>query len=169
MPKNYLQDKKIIIIFFINIVLIISNVFFIINYCSETKEELVINKIIFDKSKDYDASTIYYTKINYKQYKKIISQKKISTIAIIDNSSKTYNKFLEMINKISYYNNSNIYLFDTSKLSKKEQIEFFELDERLKDLNSDYIVQIKNNKIISVISYDTEELNNIVNYIERGE
>lgn len=169
MPKKYLQDKKIIIIFFINILLIISNVFFIINYCSETKEELVINKIIFDKSKDYDASTIYYTKINYKQYKKIISQKKISTIAIIDNSSKTYNKFLEMINKISYYNNSNIYLFDTSKLSKKEQIEFFELDERLKDLNSDYIVQIKNNKIISVISYDTEELNNIVNYIERGE
>ncbi|MGN1337564.1 MAG: hypothetical protein ACI4WW_03725 [Candidatus Coprovivens sp.] len=169
MPKKYLQDKKIIIIFFINILLIISNVFLIINYCSETKEELVINKIIFDKSKDYDASTIYYTKINYKQYKKIISQKKISTIAIIDNSSKTYNKFLEMINKISYYNNSNIYLFDTSKLSKKEQIEFFELDERLKDLNSDYIVQIKNNKIISVISYDTEELNNIVNYIERGE
>ena len=169
MPKKYLQDKKIIIIFFINILLIISNVFFIINYCSETKEELVINKIIFDKSKDYDASTIYYTKINYKQYKKIISQKKISTIAIIDNSSKTYNKFLEMINKISYYNNSNIYLFDTSKLSKKEQIEFFELDERLKDLNSDYIIQIKNNKIISVISYDTEELNNIVNYIERGE
>ena len=90
-------------------------------------------------------------------------------IAIIYNSSPTYNKFLELINKQSFYKNSNIYLLEISKLSKKEEILFYEFDDRLKELNSDFIITIKNKEIISIITFNTSYLNSIVDSISRGE
>ena len=65
--------------------------------------------------------------------------------------------------------NSNIYLLEISKLSKKEEILFYEFDDRLKELNSDFIITIKNKEIISIITFNTSYLNSIVDSISRGE
>lgn len=169
MPKRILHDKKLIILSIINIVLLISLIFITIKYCNNNEKEIVIKKNVYELKEGYDPSKVYYQKINYKQFKKMSLKDEVYNIAIIDNSSPTYNKFLELINKQSFYKNSNIYLLEISKLSKKEEILFYEFDDRLKELNSDFIITIKNKEIISIITFNTSYLNSIVDSISRGE
>ena len=155
MPKRILHDKKLIILSIINIVLLISLIFITIKYCNNNEKEIVIKKNVYELKEGYDPSKVYYQKINYKQFKKMSLKDEVYNIAIID--------------KQSFYKNSNIYLLEISKLSKKEEILFYEFDDRLKELNSDFIITIKNKEIISIITFNTSYLNSIVDSISRGE
>lgn len=169
MLSKKIFEKKLIILSIINVVLLIGIIFLIIHYCKVPVEEIIIEKNIINKNDGYKEDKNYYSKLNYKQFKKLIAKDEVSQVAIIDNSSSTYNKFIEMINKTAYYHNTSIYLFDISNLSKKDTISFLDLDDRLKELNSDYIITLKKNKIISITTFDTENLNSIVDSISRGE
>ena len=80
----------------------------------------------------------------------------------MDNSSNTYNKFIEMINKLSYYKSTKIYLLELSKLSKKDEISFLEIDNHLKELETNYIITIKNKQIISITTFDNDNINFII-------
>ena len=75
------------------------------------------------------------------------------------NTSNTSNKFLETINKIVFYKNTNIYLLELNKLSKKNLISYYELDENFKNLESNYLITIKDNKILSLVTFTNEDLN----------
>ena len=111
---------------------------------------------------DFKQDKKYYANIKYKKFSELWKSEDISTIAIIDNSSNTYNKFIKMINKIAYYKNTKIYLLEISKLSKKDEVKFYEKDNRLSELNSNYIITISNKKILTITTFETEELNKII-------
>ena len=162
MFKTFISKKEYIIVSLMIIFLLISNIFFIYKYYKEKDNEVVRETLIFNNDKEYDEDKIYYTEINYKTFNTLIKKDKVITIAVIDNSSKTYKRFLDMVNQIAYYKKTNIYLFEVSKLSKKNEISFYEIDDRLKSLESDYLITICNNKIISITTFDTEKLTNII-------
>ena len=65
--------------------------------------------------------------------------------------------YLEYVNK-----STKIYLLELSKLTNKDEISFFELDNRLKKLESNYIISIKNKKIISITTFDNANINFII-------
>lgn len=67
-----------------------------------------------------------------------------------------------MINKIAYYKNTKIYLLEINKLSKKNTIAFYELDERLSSLETNYILSVSNNQILSITTFTNDKLNKIV-------
>ena len=157
-----LPKKEVLIIALMIIFLLSSNIFFIYKYYKQTNEETIRETIIFNNDKEYDEDKQYYNEINYKKFNSLLKMDKVSTVAIIDNSSMTYNRFLELINKVSYYKKTNIYVLEVSKLSKKNEISFYELDERLKSLESDYIISISDGKIISVTDFNTEELTKLI-------
>ena len=115
-----------------------------------------------ETKKDYNKENKYYANIKYKKFEELWKSNKISTIAIVDNSTTTYNKFIEMINKLAYYKNTKIYLLETSKLSKKEEIKFFDLNKKFSELETNYIITISNKKIVSVTTFNNEKLNEII-------
>ena len=67
-----------------------------------------------------------------------------------------------MINKTAYYTNTKIYLLEVNKLSKKNTIAFYEIDERLSNLETNYIISTSNNEILSITTFDNAKLNKIV-------
>jgi 3-dehydroquinate dehydratase len=67
-----------------------------------------------------------------------------------------------MINKMAYYHNIKMYVLEINKLSRKNEIAFYDLDERLPKLESNYILTISKNKIISITTFDNEKINLIV-------
>lgn len=143
--------------------LIISNIFFIVLYKKETKEEKIIEEVLFTKTEDpFNKEEKYYATINFKTFTKLYKSSDISTIAIIDNTSRTRTKFIEMINKMSFYNHTKIYLLELSKISKKNEIAFYDYDERLKNLGSNYLLTVSNNKIISITTFSNEDINVII-------
>ena len=100
--------------------------------------------------------------LNLQNDKKLLKKEELITVAIVDNSSNTYNKFIEMINKLSYYKSTKIYLLELSKLSKKDELSFLEIDNRLKKLETNYIITIKNKQIISITTFDNDNINFII-------
>ena len=143
-----------VILIIILLILVVSNVYFI-NKLSNQPEEYVYEKV----EGSYDKNKEYYKRIKYSKFKKYLKSDKERVIAVLDNSSNTYNKFLEVINKIAYYRRINIYLLETSKLSNKDVIAFYNIDERFKELNSNYIMVVRNNKILSITTFNNEYLN----------
>jgi len=125
----------------------------------EEEAEIVCPK---ELQEEYQEDTIYYQKLSYKKFKKKLNSNNLITIAIIDSTSSTNNKFLELVNRTSYTTNEIIYVLDISKLSKKNTIEFYEIDERLSNLEYNYIMKIKNNIIYSLTEYNQEELNTLI-------
>lgn len=165
MKKKKKSNKKLsifyIIVSIIIIILLTINVLFINKYLKEDKR--IIEEVQYTITEgEYNPDTKYYSTLNYKNFKKVYKKKKVSTIAIIDNSSKTYNMFLELINKISFYKSTKIQLLDISKLSRKNEIDFYNLDERLPRLNTNYLITVSNNKILSVTTFTEEDLITIV-------
>ena len=67
-----------------------------------------------------------------------------------------------MINKTAYYKNTKIYLLELSKLSKKNEVSFYEIDERFKELESNYIITVSNNEILSITTFDNSKINLII-------
>lgn len=158
-----IKKHKEIFLAIVIITLIVSNIYLIYKYNTIEKEEIITQEILFTKvDGKYNQKKKYYATINYKKFKKLLKSNKVSTIAILDNSSNTYVKFIEMINKISFYKSTKIYLLETSKLSSKNEISFFEIDERLKDLETNYIITINKGKIISITTFDNEQINTII-------
>lgn len=162
--KNTKKSNKItIVLIALTIIFFISNIFLLYKLNSKPDSKKVIEEVLYKETqKKYDNNKKYYTNINYKKLKKLFKKDDLITIAIIDNSSNTYNNFIEMINKISYYKSTKIYLLELSKLSNKDEISFFELDNRLKKLESNYIISIKNKKIISITTFDNANINFII-------
>lgn len=161
-PKKFQINKLIILLICIIIILIISNIYFLKLYCNNQDD--VITEIVFYKETEdkYNEDKKYYATINYKKFKKLIKSDEITTIAVLDNTTNTHDKFLEMINKTAYYTNTKIYLLEVNKLSKKNTIAFYEIDERLSNLETNYIISTSNNEILSITTFDNAKLNKIV-------
>jgi hypothetical protein len=95
-----------------------------------------------------------------------MKEDKVYTIAVVDNSSNIKKLFLEYVNKLNYKNSLNISVLNISKLNKKDELKFYDIDPRFKKLGSDYIVVIKNKKVISITEYDKESINVLINSLE---
>ncbi len=159
--------RKIIIpIFIITIIfLTISNIHLNnkIESLKEDEEKLEIIKYCpKEEDSKYNEKKVYYNTLNYKTFKKIMTKNTVITIGVVDKKTSTSNKFIEYINRLSYNNNKSYYLMDINKLSKKNLVAFYELDERLKELDNNYIITIKKNKIISITIIDEEEINTLI-------
>lgn len=162
--KNNHSFKMLLRIFVI--LIIISNIFLFTAYNHAIKEKTITEEIIYkETSKDYNEEEKYYANIKYKKFSDLWKSNELSTIAIVDNSSPTYNKFIKMINKIAYYKNTKIYLLETSKLSKKDEIKFYDLNENFSKLETNYLLTISNKKIISITEFNNDELNKIIERI----
>lgn len=164
MAKN-VKKLPIIILSLLLLISIVSNIIIYIMYENNKDNELTI-KCVSRNDDSFNTNEEYYNKIEPKKFKKLLLSKETLTIAVVDNSSSTSQKFVELINKIAFYNNSNIYLLEVSKLSKKNEVYFYELDERLKTLNSDYIITLKDEKVISITEFSKEDINSLVESIK---
>lgn len=154
--KNNLNALLIFIILF----LLLSNIIFICKYLKSSEEQIITEEVLFTKTEEnFNSKEKYYATIKYSKFKKLLANDSVTTIAIVDNSSNTYNKFIEMINKTAYYKNTKIYLLELSKLSKKNEISFYEIDTRLKDLESNYIITVSNNEILSITTFKNTKIN----------
>lgn len=152
-----------ILLIIIIITLVLSNIYLIISYKNLNKEDYIIEEVLFtETSKEFNSNTKYYASIKYKKFDSLWKSNEVSTIAVVDNSSTTYNKFIQMINKTAYYKNTKIYLLETSKLPKKDELKFYEKDKRLSELESNYIITVSNKKIISITTFDNNELNKVI-------
>lgn len=165
MVKKKAKNNHYINLIFLCTILILSttNVLLLYKYLNVDKEIKVTQEVLFkETNKDFNNDNKYYASIKYKKFNELLKDNKVSTIAIVDNSSKTYNKFIEMINKLSYYKNTKIYLLEISSLSKKNEIKFYETDERLNELESNYIITVSNNHIISITTFENSDINLII-------
>ncbi len=145
----------IILIFF----LLVSNIILVNTYNINNPDE-VEEVVYFTPTKDkYKEKTKYYANINLKKFKKLYKSNKISTIAVLDSKSKTSNMFLKMVNKIAYYKSTKIYVIRINKLTTKQEVEFYNLDDRFKKLDYNYIITVSNGKVISVTTFDEEKIN----------
>lgn len=133
------------------------------------KQQATDQPCLTERKKDdskYSDSQKNYKEINYKTFKKLYKAKESATIAVVDNTSNTYDKFIEFINKTSYYNDLNINLLITSKLSKKNLVDFYELDDRFADLESNYIIVVKNNKVLALVELSNVDLVDLIETYE---
>lgn len=165
MVKKKTKNNHYINLIFLCTILILSttNVLLLYKYLNVDKEIKVTQEVFFkETNKEFNNENKYYASIKYKKFNELLKDDKVSTIAIVDNSSKTYNKFIEMINKLSYYKNTKIYLLEISSLSKKNEIKFYETDERLNELESNYIITVSNNHIISITTFENSDINLII-------
>ena len=165
MVKKKTKNNHYINLIFLCTILILSttNVLLLYKYLNVDKEIKVTQEVLFkETNKDFNNDNKYYASIKYKKFNELLKDDKVSTIAIVDNSSKTYNKFIEMINKLSYYKNTKLYLLEISSLSKKNEIKFYETDERLNELESNYIITVSNNHIISITTFENSDINLII-------
>ena len=126
------------------------------------KEKInIVNKNYSYKEK-FNEKKVYYNKTNYKTINKIFNEKKVYTIAITNNKSNTRDIFIKLINKISFYNNENIYLINISDLSKKNKAKYYNLNKELKNLKEDCIIKIYNKKIIAKTTFTKNNINKII-------
>lgn len=161
--KTKKKNNITIILTTIIVLLLTSNIIFICKYSNASKEQITIEEVLFTKTEEnFDSDKKYYASIKYNKFNKLLSSDSVSTIAIVDNSSNTYNKFIAMVNKTAYYKNTQIYILELSKLSKKNEIKFYEIDERLKQLETNYIITVSNNEILSITTFDNTKLNIIL-------
>ncbi len=155
--------RKTVIQFLIIIILLGTNIFTYYKYRTKKNPacQLCLTEIEDEEGK-FNQDKKYYKEIQFNEFKKLYAGKDIATIAITDNASPTYEKFIEYINKKAYYEKANINLFEISKQSKKNEIAFYDLDERLSQLDSDYLIVVKNNTILEIIEVSKEDLNILI-------
>lgn len=126
------------------------------------KEEINIVNKNYSYKERFNEKKVYYNKTNYKTINKIFNEKKVYTIAITNNKSNTRDIFIKLINKISFYNNENIYLINISDLSKKNKAKYYNLNKELKNLKEDCIIKIYNKKIIAKTTFTKNNINKII-------
>lgn len=164
MVKKTQQKKRINLIIIVTIVFLTLTNIILLSACITLKDrEIDTQEILFTKTEEkFKIDKKYYATLKYSKFKSLYKSDKITTIAIVDNSTSTYNKFIEMINKTAYYKSTKIYLLKINKLSKKNEVAFYNLDDRLKDLESNYIITVSKKKILSITTFDNQELNKII-------
>lgn len=145
---------SLIIIFF----LLVSNIILINTHSinEELDEEIVYFKPTED---EYNAKTKYYAEIGFKKLKKLYKANTVTTIAVVDSKSNISESFIKTINKMAYYKSTKIYVVKLNKFTTKQEAEFYNLDDRLSKLDSNYIITVNNSKIISVTTFDEEKIN----------
>jgi hypothetical protein len=126
------------------------------------KEKINIVNKNYSYKERFNEKKVYYNKTNYKTINKIFNEKKVYTIAITNNKSNTRDIFIKLINKISFYNNENIYLINISDLSKKNKAKYYNLNKELKNLKEDCIIKIYNKKIIAKTTFTKNNINKII-------
>ena len=152
----------------INVLLVITNK----NFIFFDKKETIIKEpeeiVFYQKctNMNYKENKKYYKEINYKKFKSLYKKNDIYTVAIIDNTSNTYKSYLSLINHIAYYKSTNIFVLDISKLSKKNNIAFYELDDRLSKLEGNYIITTKKKKIISITEVEPSQIGSLIKEME---
>ena len=147
---------SLIIIFF----LLVSNIILMNTHSINNELEEVEEVVYFKPTEDkYNEKTKYYADINFKKFKKLYKSNTVSTIAVIDSKSNVSETFIKMINKMAYYKSTKMYVIRLNKLSTKQEVEFYNLDEKLSKLDSNYIITVSNSKIISITTFDEEKIN----------
>ncbi len=168
MSSKRLKKLKKNIPYIIITILIITNIFFIF----KSPEEKVISKTeeftFYQKCTDldYNEDKKYYKEIKYSKFKKLYKQDAVYNIAIIDNTSNTYDSYLTLLNHIAYYKSTNIFVLDLSKLSKKNNIAFYELDERLSTIEGNYMITTTDSKIIAITEMEPSEIGSLIKETE---
>lgn len=152
--------------FFIVIIILLCVNLFCILFTNKKQTKcddiVLVSKNCPEPDKEYQENKKYYKEINYKQFKEINKKNNLTYIAVVDNSSSTYNKFLELINKLSYKYETKIYVLEISKLNKKNTVSFYDIDERFRKTGSNFIICTKKNKILSFTDFDNEKINNYI-------
>ena len=164
MVKKTKQKPKINLATIVIIVFLILTNLILLSACITLKEkEPDTQEILFTQTEEeFKPEKKYYATLKYSKFNKLYKDDKVTTVAIVDNSSSTYNKFIEMVNKTAYYKNTKIYLLKVNTLSKKNEKKFYNLDERFKTLESNYIITVSNKKILSITTFDNQEINTII-------
>ena len=157
---NKLRKTNIFLLVII-FILITTNIISIIknNQLLNADSPVIIENNCQDYNEEFQENKKYYKEIDYKQLKDLFKKKSIQYIAIVDNSSPTSNKFLEIVNKMSYKYKTKIYVLELSKLNKKNTISFYEIDKRFNKMETNYIITVKKNKILSINDFDNDKLN----------
>lgn len=159
--KKRLSRKNFFLTFLI-ICLIALNIYTFYKYQNKKGDECTPCLTDTKLDAEYNADKKYYKEIKFSEFKKLYNGKSIATIAVTDNSSQTHDMFVEYINKKAYYERTNINLIELSKLSKKNEVAFFNLNERFSKLESDYIILVRDGIIVSVIEFSKNDLNSLV-------
>ncbi len=161
LKEKLIISKKInrislIIIFF----LLVSNII-LINTHSLNNTPTEVEEIVYFKptKEKYKESNKYYAEIGFKKFKKLFKAKTVTTIAVIDSKSNVSQSFIKMINKMAYYKSTKIYVIRLNKLTTKQEVEFYNLNEKLSKLESNYIITVSKGKIISTTTFDEENIN----------
>lgn len=150
------------------ILLVMTNIYFIFFDKKETITQEPEEIVFYQKctNMNYKENKKYYKEINYKKFKSFYKKNEIYTIAIIDNTSNTYKSYLSLINHMAYYKSTNIFVLDISKLSKKDNIAFYEIDDRLSKIKGNYIITIKKKKIISITEFEPSQIGSLIKEME---
>lgn len=149
-------------------VLLISNLIAILR----TPEEKIISKTeeftFYQKCTDldYNENKKYYKEINYNKFKKLYKKDAVYNVAVIDNTSNTYNSYLSLLNHVAYYKSTNIFVLDLSKLSKKNNIAFYEIDERLSKIEGNYMITTKDSEIIAITEIEPSQIGSLIKEME---
>lgn len=169
MHNKILKFLKKRILLIIIIILVISNIFFITQSIKETPTPETEEFVFYQKCTEmnYKEKKKYYKKIDYKKFKKLYKQNKINNIAIVDSSSPTYKSYLTLLNHIAYYKGTNLFVLDINELSTKNSVEFYEIDERLLNLEGDYMISTKKKKVISITEIEPSEIGSLIKEMEQ--
>ncbi len=155
------MKKKLTI--FLLIISIIINIYLINKDKKKIyKEEINIIEKTKEESEVYNKNKKYYTKLNYKKFIKLYKDNKIHIIAITNNLNNSKNKFINYINKCNYYDNKTTFLLIPDELSKKNQAKYYNLNE-LFNYKGNYIIKVKNSKILSVTYIEDKYLDELLN------
>ncbi|MGN1337023.1 MAG: hypothetical protein ACI4WW_00910 [Candidatus Coprovivens sp.] len=115
---------------------------------------------------DYNEDKKYYKEINYSKFKKLYKKDTVYNIAVIDNTSNTYDSYLSLLNHVAYYKSTNIFVLDLSKLSKKNNIAFYEIDERLSKIEGNYMITTKDSAIIAITEIEPSQIGSLIKEME---
>lgn len=150
------------------ILLSISNVYFINK--SNKAEPSTVEEIIFyqkETKENYNEKKKYYQTISYSKFDTMYQKNEIYNFAIVDSTSNTYNSFMTLINQITYYKGMKLFVLDISELSKKNNVSFLNIDDRLANLESNYLITTKKKKIISITEIENSAIGALVKETEQ--
>ena len=162
--KKIMNKIPILII----VLLIISNIYFINK--SNQKETNNVEEIVFyqkETKENYNEKKKYYQKISYSKFNTMYKKNEVYNFAIVDSTSNTYNSFMTLINQVTYYKGIKLFVLDISELSKKNNVAFLDIDERLANLESNYIMTTKKKKIIALTEIESSAIGTLVKETEQ--
>ena len=165
------KQKKLInkLMILLVVLLSISNIYFI-NKSNKKIESNNVEEIVFyqkESKENYNEKKKYYKEITYSKFNSMYKKNEIYNFAIVDSTSNTYNSFLTLINQITYNKGLNLFVLDLSKLSKKNNVTFLDIDDRLANLESNYLITTKQKKIISLTEIENSQIGALVKETEQ--